>query len=79
MGLAINNPTEAEAVSLLESDFDNTDPDNPILLKRRKNMVSWRDIAEVSGSTQTRISDSTVSVNLRNNGEHTRTDIVVEK
>jgi len=79
LGLAINNPTELEAAALVASDIDMTDPRKPVLIRKRNNMVSWQDITEISGSTQARISDNTVSVNLRNNGEHTRTDIVVEK
>jgi len=79
LSLLVNDFDDTEAESLAEPLMDLTDPENPVLLKKRKNMVSWKDIILISELTQTNVLDSTVSVDLRTKGEHTRIDIVVAK
>lgn len=47
LAIAVNNMTDQEASDLSGSLLDETDPDNPIIVKKRKNWVQWRDLQDV--------------------------------
>ncbi len=54
---------EAEADDLVSSEIDETDPDDPILIKKRRRHIDWRDVVDLGD--QANVEDKTVSVDLR--------------
>lgn len=80
LALTVDNFDETERARLIESEFDNTDPDNPILLKKRKQFVDWKNLTGISSSTITRIEDKNQIVDLRGQDKkHLRASIVQSK
>ena len=47
--LPVNNFTDAEGGQLTSSLVDETDPENPVTVKKRKNLVDWRERAGLTG------------------------------
>lgn len=80
LALTVDDFDEVECASLIASNVDETDPDNLILLKKRKQFVDWRNITGISASTIMRIEDKNQVVDLRGQGEkHLRASIVQTK
>lgn len=66
--------------ALLESPLlDESDPDNPVILKRRRHGVGWRTELSLDGTTISRVDDPVEKIDLRQAGTFDRTVIVREK
>lgn len=63
--LQMNDMTDAEADELTASEIDNSDPDNPITIRKRRQKIDWRSHRELLPHI-TNIDDRNVSVDLRN-------------
>jgi hypothetical protein len=74
--LAVDDFVDSEVSVLEESVFDNTDPERPILTKRRKRKVSWKSLLGISGETISDIEDKDTSVDIRDVNTFSRSQIV---
>ncbi|MCH8292396.1 hypothetical protein IH992_14995 [Candidatus Poribacteria bacterium] len=80
LALTVDDFDEVERASLIASDIDETNLDNPILLKKRKQFVDWKNLTGISGSTIARIEDRDQVVDLRGAAKkHLRSVIVDTK
>jgi len=70
--------TDTEASVLTESEYDETDPDNPVLVNKRKNYVDFDLVTELASKT-TEIYDKRVVVNVRSLKLFDTTKIKVQK
>ncbi len=61
--LTVDDFDEREASSLVAPELDETDPDNPITLRKRERHMDWRD--EIPTREHTDIEDKATSVDLR--------------
>jgi hypothetical protein len=47
LAITINNMSDARAHELVEADVDNTDPENPITVRRRRFYIPWQDLPDM--------------------------------
>ncbi len=61
--VTVDDFDEREASSLVAPELDETDPDNPIILRKRERHIDWRD--KIPAREHADIEDKTVSMDLR--------------
>lgn len=61
--VTIEDFDETVASDLVSPELDETDPDNPITIKKRRHHITWRDV--IATKEHTDIEDKAVSVDLR--------------
>ena len=64
---------------LESSDWDETDPDNPVLISKRKYKVDWRNLSGVTAGTIADVEDPKIKVEPKKDVTYVETDIVEAK
>lgn len=72
LALRVDDFDDTEANALVAPVQDLTDPDRPILLRRRARRVQWRGLAGMSAARIAQIEDRTQTVNLLAERKHPR-------
>lgn len=63
--IVTNDFSNARRSRLEEQYMDNTDPDNPVVIRRRKRFIDWRNLPGMSGDTIDQILDRHRRVDIR--------------
>lgn len=79
LGLATDNFTDEESGELTSPEIDDSDPENPVTVFKRKKKVEWRDVPEISGDSVDCIETRGLVYEVRNEGVHNRSEIIVTK
>jgi hypothetical protein len=78
LGLAVDDMSDEAAADLVAPEMEG-EGEEITTVKKRKNMVSWKDIAELSGGSIAEIETPGHRYEVRNEGVHAMTDLVVGK
>ncbi len=74
--IVTNDFSNARASAMTEPHYDNTDPDNPVMLAKRRRNIDWRNLPSMEGADITRILDKRQRYSVRRDRVRTETDIV---
>ena len=77
--ISVDDMTNQECADLCEPDIDNSDPDKPIIIKRRKKFVDFHTNTGASSETLIKIMDRDIPVDLRSKFTLSRSSIVEDK
>lgn len=77
--IPVDDFDDATAADLVASEMDETDPENPVMVHKRKHRVDWKPLFARSGFTEADVSDKRKTVDLREFVALVRADIVVMK
>lgn len=77
--ITVDDFDNAERAELEESVYDLKDPDNPILMQKRKRMVDWQNVLGLSAGDKSNITAPGTTVDIRSRDLFTRADIVTTK
>lgn len=70
---------EATSTSLTESEIDETDPDNIIVVRKRRRRIPWQSLPGMSAARMAQVQDQTVPVDIRAERKHPRAPYLVVK
>jgi len=68
LGLSVDAFDDDEAGVLTESEMDNNDPEKPVVIKKRKKVVVYKDMTVISAGTQGHIANPDILVDVRGPG-----------
>ena len=71
--------TDDESGELTSSLMDETDPDNPVMVKKRKHHIDWRNLPSMSQPTRDKILDKNMEHDSRDSFSYLRSNIVNTK
>ena len=71
--------TDVEAEEYAASEIDDSDPENPITIKKRTHKIVWKDLPGLSVGTETEIENKEIKVDIRQAVEFNAGSIVVTK
>lgn len=64
---------------LVSQELDATDPENPVLVKKRRHRIDWRNALQLTDADRERVLDRSQEFDLREVREFTRTTVVQQK
>jgi len=77
--IRVDDFTNEERALLEAPEYDNIDPENPVMIKKRKRMIDWESLASMSAATITKIRDTSQIHDSRTKFSYIRADEVIEK
>jgi len=78
LAITLTNMSDERANELVMPDIDDTDPENPITIRRRRFKIPWEDLAEMKGHVDD-VKNAEKFTDLRNLREYVEVNEVVDK
>jgi len=79
LSVSVSDFTDEERTEYESPVYDNTDPENPIMIKMRKNKIDWKNHPSVSGGTIAKIRNRSIPIDFRGFDNWDRATIVQSK
>jgi len=79
LAIRVNEFDDAEAETLVSSEVDDSNPDEPVVVQKRRHRIDWETRLSLTAAQRQQVRDKSQSFDLREVRQYTRTSIVTVK